>query len=486
MRREELMSTTVWRSTILVGLAVAVVVLLGGPRSVHASGWWVGPHALTASADVAQQPPTRRRGVRGPLPDWAAESWFIRRMVDPPWVLASVHVIDIETGAVQRDVNITIAADRILSISNDVPAAGAKVVDGDGGWVIPGLFDLHAHVMPKSIFFPAARSPEETLVQLLEAGVTTIRALPIYSESALGWAAEVNRGALAGPTIVPSGSIFEKEPQRTSRGFHDVATAVAWVRKEALLGARWIKVYNTMDEASLRAIVETAREYGASVCGHANSVPPHRAAAIGMGTIEHAVSIAYSCLRDDAPEPPGYVGLTQSAWCWDHADPEKLAALMETFRRHGTGWVPTLVVLETLVGSGIHDRRAMDEGVLESFRNALTESARLAVTLHRAGGLVGIGTDFPVDGVVAGASVHRELQLMVEGGATPLEALQMGTISSARILGFGDLLGSVSEGKLAHIVVLERNPLEDITNTTAIRAVVHDGRLHEPSGRPKE
>ena len=102
--------------------------------------------------------------------------------------------------------------------------------------------------------------------------------------------------------------------------------------------------------------------------------------------------------------------------------------------------------------------------------------------LHRDGGLIGIGTDFPVDGVAPGKSVHRELELFVElGGATPLEALQMGTISSARILGFDELLGAVDVGRLANFVVLTKNPLDNISHVRLIRYVIHDGRLYEPS-----
>ena len=101
--------------------------------------------------------------------------------------------------------------------------------------------------------------------------------------------------------------------------------------------------------------------------------------------------------------------------------------------------------------------------------------------LHRQGGLVGIGTDFPVDGVRPGASVHRELELLVElGGASPLEALQMATLSSARILGFDELLGTVDADRLANLLVLAENPLEDISNIRSVRYVIHDGRLYEP------
>lgn len=471
---------------IALGAAVLVLNLSGlHMATVRPQGT---DQTASSGSRASQQPPatpnakpkTRLRTF-GRLPDWAKRSWFIRRQLDSPWMLRGVNVIEVRTGKIQQNVNIVIAGDQIESIGNTEPPAEMKVIDATGKYVIPGLFDLHAHVIPKSMFFPAAPEPEEALRLLLDSGVTTIRALPFYSESGLLWAARVNHDDLIGPTIVPASSIFEKEPQRTSRGFGDPETVTRWVRKEALLGARWIKVYNRMDEDSLRTIIETAREFGMKVCGHANEVPPHRAAALGMATIEHATSIAYSCARDDAPDPPGQVGLTQAAWYWEHADPAKLAALMQTFKQTGTAWVPTLVVLENIVTSGDHDRKKFDEKIIIQFRKALNESAKLAVQLHRDGGLVGIGTDFPVDGVVPGESVIRELELLVElGGATPLEALQMATISSADILGFGELLGTVAPDRLAHLVVLDKNPLDDIANLRSIHSVIHDGRLREP------
>ena len=97
--------------------------------------------------------------------------------------------------------------------------------------------------------------------------------------------------------------------------------------------------------------------------------------------------------------------------------------------------------------------------------------------------MVGLGTDFPVDGVLPGDSVHREMELFVtEGGATPLEALQIATIGSAGILRHETLLGAVEPGKLAHLVALRANPLENIAHTRQIAFVVHDGRVHRVGG----
>ncbi len=110
----------------------------------------------------------------GRLPDWAMQSWFIRRQVDSAWMLRGANVIDINTGRIRDSVNIVIAGDRIKSIGTDQPSKGMKVVNAGGLYVIPGLFDLHAHVMPQTRLFPNSPAPEEALRLLLDAGVTTI------------------------------------------------------------------------------------------------------------------------------------------------------------------------------------------------------------------------------------------------------------------------------------------------------------------------
>jgi len=413
---------------------------------------------------------------------WMDSSWMLRRD-NVLSAITDTHVIDVRTGEVREGVTIAFWGDEIELVEPDLRLVGAATVDGSGLWIVPGLIDLHAHVIPPSRFFPDSAPPEETLATLLDFGVTTIRGLPFFSESAGVWSGRINAGLLKGPTIVPVSGIFEQQPQRTSVGFGTPQIARSWVAREALLGTRWIKVYNAMDEASLAAIVDEAARHGLRVCGHAEGVAPLRAAQLGQTTIEHTIDIPHSCLRDGAVEPAYEDFYEKVTWGWQHFDPAKGDALLEQFRRSGTGWVPTLVVTDALARVGHDGATPPDEETAEEIRASLRAAARLAVEQHRAGGMVGLGTDFPVDGVLPGESVHREMELFVtEGGATPLEALQIATIGSARILRHETILGAVEPGRLAHMVALRGNPLEDITNTRRIAFVVHDGRVHHVGG----
>lgn len=409
---------------------------------------------------------------------WAKSSWWVRRQIAARFAITNVHVVDVATGAVRRDAHVVIRGDAIEAVGEGpAPELAGEVIDGAGGYLIPGLFDLHAHVIPKHPAFPSSLAPEETLTTLLDAGVTTVRVLPFFSESAHLWAARVNAGELQGPTIVTASSIFEQRPQRTSAGFGDPQTVRRWVLKEAALGTRWIKVYNAMDPASLTAIVETARGHGMRVCGHAQDVPPHEAARLGMHCIEHFTGFPRSIAVDPEAGSEARDMPTRVALGWRELDQDKVDALLATFREHGTAWVPTLVVGEAITLLGGHDGQGFGEHEhAEAFGRAVRSAARLAVRAHREGVLVGCGTDFPVDGVRAGESVQRELELLVEwGGATPLEALQIATTRSAAVLGLADHVGRIEPGMAADLVLLGADPLQDVSAVRQVRLVLHAG-----------
>ncbi len=439
---------------------------------------------LLACAVASAQEREPRVPTFGQAPPWARESWFLRRQIEPAWALHGGTVIDVRTGEMIPDATVVIRGDRIESVGAGEATEDMEVIDVSGHYVIPGLFDLHAHVIPRSIFFPSAPSPEEALRILIDHGVTTIRLLPFHTESAAEWAGRVDTGGLIGPTIVRASGIFEKEAQRTSLGFGDPVTARAWVRKEALLGTQWIKVYNKMDEASLQAIVETARGYGMRVCGHTEDVPPHRAAALGIASIEHIISMPLSCMSAEEESAERLDLGARTARRWARVDDAKLGELFALLRSHRTAWVPTLVVSESMMLLGEHDERPFEGLDRELLEAALRKGAQAAVRFHREDGLVGLGTDFPVDDVPPGESVHRELELLVEyGGATPLEALQIATLGLAAVLGFEEIVGTIEPNRIAHLVVLRKNPLEDISNTREIAYVVHDGRRIQPGER---
>jgi len=423
-------------------------------------------------------------GAGAEQPAWIRSSWLMRLDLEPPVVLEGANVIDVESGAVREAVQIVVRAGRIESIGSDPGPEDARRIDVRGRFVIPGLFDLHAHVIPAAYGYDVPPQ-EQTLVTLLDHGVTTIRLLPRTTESGVGLAGRVASGELIGPRIVPASGVYEKVPQRSERGFGTPDEAFLWVQRDALLGARWIKIYNSMDEESLTAIVEAARSLGLKVCGHTEGVPPARAAEIGIACIEHVISFPLSCAAEPVVRGASDLG-TLTVRRWQSVDDVRMGELLALLRKHGTAWVPTLVVSERMRTHGEHDGRPTAGAAIEGeFEAALRRAAHAVLAQHRSGGLVGLGTDFPVDGVEPGSSAHDELELLVRyGEATPLEALQIGTLASARILGVDSILGTVAPGMLADLVVLSRDPLLDVGAIRSIELVLHDGRVHRPRSAP--
>ncbi|GJM18235.1 MAG: amidohydrolase [Phycisphaeraceae bacterium] len=428
-------------------------------------------------AGPGQGGPGRRSG---PLPAWAIQSWMMRAQLEPPVLLAGGTVVDVRHGVLIPDTDVLIIGDTIREIGAVEAPPNANVIDVTGSYIIPGLIDLHAHAQPIR-GNGTANDPlaEQVMHALVSHGVTTIRLLPYSSEFGASAAGRAATDTRAWPGVVPASSIFEQTPQRTSLGFGDAGMARAWTDREAALGTRWIKVYNAMDEPSLGAIIEAAESHGMRVCGHAEGVPADRAAALGMHCVEHITSIPPALVPEDAV-PPAFATLAaRIAWGWAHADDADLDALMGTFREHGMAWVPTLVVTHQMAE---HEPRpglpAMTDAERASLRDAVRRAAELAVEHHRAGGLVGLGTDFPVGGLKPGASAQEEVRLLVElGGATPAEALAIATVESARVLGLDATLGTAEPGKLADLVILDRNPLEDASALQAVRMVIRLGRV---------
>jgi hypothetical protein len=338
--------------------------------------------------------------------------------------------------------------------------------------------------------------------------------------------------AFAGPLVDGEPAIFD---EYLAVGTEAEARAV--VDSLADGGVGLIKVYTRLPRDLFLAIVERAQERGLPVGGHVPlALTTAEASDAGMWSVEHAYRHRLACaeaedemraalrrqidaeaLRDWAT----YEAIEDSTFRMglETYSPERCRALGERLARNGTWFVPTLVEMRSRfrpedpfspafdslftqpwlravprrlvarwrdemafqVGrrAGVADSDAKWEAVNADRAREIETRLRMVGDLHRGGAGLLAGTDgavaFPL--VVSGYSVHEELGLLVAAGLTPLEALRTATLNPARALGMDDDLGTVAPGKLADLVLLDGDPLEDIAHTTRIRAVVLDGRL---------
>jgi imidazolonepropionase-like amidohydrolase len=406
------------------------------------------------------------------------------------------------------------------------------VINAQGKFLIPGLWDMHTHSMDRwewssllnvangvtGIRDPGAVKPEQEIVALRRA---------------------VEAGAAFGPRFVASGRIIDGSPKsRNSYVAVDSPAAMrAEMQRRQQAGLDFIKVYTNLSRDVFLAAAAEARRLDIPLVGHVPlAVTAAEASDAGMRSIEHSYRHRMACataedvirrqLRDlitlrTLGEDQRHAATEDSAFVLgvNTYSPDKCRQLGERFARNGTWFVPTLVEMQTRFNpdyplsdefaNWFKDPRlryvsparvmqwrtmmALDAGVLQGqflygprgpdtvFAERDREIAnrlRMPADLQRGGALLLAGTDvdntFPF--LFFGFSLHDELALLVKGGLTPLAALQSATINPARFLKRETELGTVTEGKLADLVLLEANPLEKIEHTKRIAAVVANGR----------
>jgi len=400
-------------------------------------------------------------------------------------------------GRVTPRATLTVRRGRIAAISAGDLRAGLRPrreVDGAGRTLIPGLIDAHVHVT------------DWALPLLLRHGVTTVRDLHNAPAYILPLARE---DALDRPRIVAAGALLDGPGSfwKDARVISTVADARAAVRDQVAAGAGVIKVYTRLPVAIISAVVQEARARGTPVAAHLGKTTAVGAARAGVSSIEHLSGIA-----DAASDQPGRLlaahedflaGWTMFEREWARLDPARLDEVARALRAGGVVLVPTLALHEAfarladpdllrdpaLAGVPPHvlerewdpkdimNRAQWTPDTMRDFKAALPVLQRFVASYVRMGGRVVAGTDTPQQFVVPGASLHRELQLYVAGGLTTAAALKTATTNAADLLGIADRAGTVEIGKDADLVLLDADPLADISATMQIRLVIRGGSI---------
>lgn len=420
--------------------------------------------------------------------------------------ITSVTVVDVVDGSLRRDQTVLVEGDRIITVDDaDVVTAppGAVVVDGAGKYLIPGLWDMHVH--------SGADEATRTIVLPLYVahGVTGVRELS-GSPGQLRLRSEIAEGRLLGPQMVVGSPIVDgpnpwpgvQVRVADAEGAHRIVDSLR------AQGYDFLKTYQFLSPKSYRALHQRAREVGLELSGEIPmSVSLWEAAAMGHRTVEHLTGVELACSRREEELRVKYrrqvadlsadTTLRTHIPVWNRTeweslstwDPEKCRALYRHLKAQGTWVVPTLVIQRRI--SYASDPAIQDdprqrylpadwwdpEGTADYFdpdrqlRRTYEHRLRTVHDLHLAGVGILAGTD-----MVGGFPLHDELVLFVEAGLSPLEALRTATLNAAQYLNATDSLGTVEAGKLADLVLLEANPLENISNTQRIAAVVLKGR----------
>ncbi len=418
-------------------------------------------------------------------------------------VITDVNVVDVRSGEILPDQVVIIEGNRIVAAgprkSTRYPR-NAPSVNAKGGYLIPGLWDMHVHLVFGD-WFP--RAEEISLPLFVANGVTSVRDMGSELETVQNWRDEMESGRLIGPRIMTSGPMLDGPKPRFPSSLaiatpDDGRRAVDEMKRR---GADFIKLQSLLPRDAVFAIADEAKIQEIPFEGHVpDSVRASEMSNAGMHSFEHLIGIfeGSSPLEDDFLKG----GKTEAKFLASY-DPARAAALAALLAKNRTWQCPTLVwerggnLIDVTDFS--KDERAkyvpaywkeqtwkkFTEQVESEFstddlatRKAFVEKELEVVQmLHKAGVPFLAGTDTPPGVYIfPGFSLHEELQRFVAAGFTPLEALQTATLNPARFFQMEDKLGTIERDKLADLVLLDANPLQDIRNTQKIAAVVLNGR----------
>src|SRR5882724_7643899 len=421
---------------------------------------------------------------------------------DAPLVLNHVTVVDVRTGTLQPDQTVIIEGNHIAFARPNKSvkfSRRAQLVSGRNLFLIPGLWDMHVHLMFGD-WFPDAQ--EILLPLFVAAGVTGVRDMGSELDIVQEWRNKIEAGRLIGPRIRTSGPMLDGPKPRFPSSVaiatpDDARRAVADLKRS---GADFIKLQSLVPRDAVFAIADEAKKQEIAFEGHVpDSVRASEMSAAGMQSFEHLIGIfdGSSAAEDDFLKGNKTEGRFLATY-----DAPRAASLAATLAKNQTWQCPTLVwerggnlIDVTDFGKDTRAKyvpaswktktwkRFTDEitqgygnddlTVRKKFLDKELEVVRL---LHEKGIPFLAGTDTPPGVYIfPGFSLHDELQRFVAAGFTPLEALQTATLNPARFFGMEDQLGTSEKDKLADLVFLKGNPLDNIANTKKIAAVISNG-----------
>jgi imidazolonepropionase-like amidohydrolase len=432
-------------------------------------------------------------------------------------VLANVNVIDATGAPVRVNMTVVIEGGRITEIGEAATVRsprGARVVEAKGRYLIPGLWDMHVHWY------------DERLLPLFIAnGVTGVRQMfgfPMH----LDWRTRAARGELLSPRLFVGSPIVDG-PTAMWEGSIKVGNEAEGrqaVRKIKSDGYDFVKIYSDLPRDAYYAIADEAARQGLAFAGHLpHSVTAQEASDAGQKSIEHLTGVLEGCSPVGAEITAGYVAnragadsrtkmtaarLQVTRGLFERVlatyDQERATALFARFARNGTWQCPTIVVNRASAMLGDKDfrndprlkympaavrsswqpgnnplwaSRTAEDYALRARRNQ--KEAVAIAEMRRAGVRFLAGTDTANPFCFPGFSLHDELTLLVDAGLTPMESLQSATSNAAIFAGKADSLGTIEKGKIADLVLLDANPLDQIANTRRIAAVVVGGELFD-------
>lgn len=405
-------------------------------------------------------------------------------------LITNVNVVDVNTGKILKNKTVAIDNHRISAIYNKEIAGSDStvVIDGKGKYLIPGLWDMHAH-------YQWSHADLDPL--LIANGITGVREMWGNMPAFVEIPKNTQQEGLVSPDIYTSGDLIDGNPPSFPMGCLVVTTpeeAVDAVKKQIDKNVDFIKIYSSLSNDCFMAIAKESKKRNITFAGHIPvRVSIYQAIEAGMASSEHLYGFLNACSSVDTSNEALVNTFSEMRF-------DTLCAVLAK----SSMWIcPTLTVNRAM--SSLNDSIFMNDnrksylpgyvleiwnmkmnpytkGQIDVFANS--QKVRYLFELSLIGKMneKGVkfiaGTDFPNPYVFPGFSLHDELSLMVKGGMPPLDVLRSATINPAIFMNKKADFGSVEAGKIASLVLLNKNPLENIENTKSIETVIVQGKVY--------
>lgn len=393
-------------------------------------------------------------------------------------VFEHATVLPMTSNKVLQDQSVHVSNGRIVSVSASArfqPPAGATRIDAKGKFLAPGFAEMHGHIPPPSA---PASFIDDVLFLYVANGVTTVRGMLGYPGQ-LDFREKAKRNEIIAPTLYLAGPSFSGATVKTAE------QAAGRVRAQKGEGWDLLKIHPGVPPDAYAAMAKTAKEVGIRFGGHVPAeVGILRALEAGQETIDHL---------------DGYIEYLDAK-----GSPISEAAMREvarTTKKHNAGVVPTMVLWETIIGApdasevnafpelkympaatvkqwqeAFEFRQKQASFSLDKVRRVATDRKRLLQAMHKEGVTIWFGTDAPQQFSVPGFSVHREMKYMADAGISNYEVIRSGTVNVGQYFKAQDSFGTIAAGQRADLVLLEGNPLDNITNYSKIAGVMLRGK----------
>ncbi len=444
----------------------------------------------------------------------AQESSNSMSELESTFLIQNANIINVENGQMLSDHSILVSDGKIKSISPTKELNSinfSEIIDAKGSFVIPGLWDMHAHLRGNNL--PSEIITDWMMPLFMANGVTGIRDMtsscetddqgPVCLAQMREWQKEIEAGTLDGPRFLSLSSFQLNSPRERDYTKQEIKLMVETFDERNI---DLIKVYTDLSPKAYKRVTHEAKKHNIPVGGHIPlRMTISRASTKGLRSLEHARDFLFDCFPDSksfrklakSQDPPIDVMHAMV----DQFEEKKSQKIFQVMIRNKTWYVPTHLtrrmeafadnfeflnddrnqyIPTMLLNSWKNDAKhvvAIDstkhgrDAYMKFYRKGLEITGKA----HKAGVRIVVGTDGGDSFVHPGFSVHDELKELVKAGLTPLEAIQAATLHSAEFLNLQKSFGSIEVGKNADFILLQQNPLADIENTQNMKAVIYRG-----------